>query len=92
MFDLMYLHDNKSDLIIWTFSIAFTISTVTFNVSHFELAWIYRKIANDSPKMLESLPVNEEFERRQKLIYRVLMVINVLVPSAGGVVYLLHEK
>lgn len=71
---------------------AFIVQTLCFNVSHWELAWIYRKIAVDSPKILLDLPVDEEYERKQKKIYWYVMVLNVIFPILSGIYYAIYEN
>ena len=47
------INGNVTYMMIWTSGIAFTMQQLPFNVSHFELAWIYRKLSQDVPKAIK---------------------------------------
>ena len=52
-FQLNIAEGEMSSLMIWLSGIAFTLQQLPFNVSHFELAWIYRKLSLDVPKAIK---------------------------------------
>lgn len=54
--------------------------SLTFNVSHFELAWIYKQIADRAPVLLKKKDPDPAFDERQKRIYKWLLVLNIVVP------------
>jgi hypothetical protein len=66
---------------IWGYAVLVGLGNLAFNVAHLELAWIYRKVAIETPLMIESqdsvAPIND---RKSKVVYFWLMVCNVLFP------------
>ena len=67
-----------------------------FNWSHFELAWIYRKLSLDVPKAIKVAERENntdrvtfsdlEPENERKVEYHVLWWLNFTFPVAGGVI------
>lgn len=48
--------------VFWAYSLSLGLSNLCFNVAHLELAWIYRKIARDTPKLIEDEAVDLDQE------------------------------
>ena len=65
---------------IWGYGISIGLANTCFNVAHFWMAWIYRKIANDTPKLLEQETVDEQTKRSDDRKYWVLITLNILFP------------
>lgn len=53
---------------------------VTFNVGHHLLAWQYKMLSQNIPKILDESTVSESSFERKGRLYKVLLVLNYLVP------------
>jgi hypothetical protein len=65
---------------IWGYSILVGLGNLAFNVSHLELAWIYRNVAISTPLMLEGQESLFIDDRKARSTYQWLMVFNVAFP------------
>lgn len=70
---------------MWLFGIGTGARDLTFNVSHWILAWEYLKISDVVPKVLEGTAVREKTKPAQ---YWILMVLNILFPVLETVAYI----
>jgi hypothetical protein len=92
----IFIDNSLTTSSIWGYAITDAVGNLCFLVSHFELAWTYRRIAGDTPMLLnEELTVMSEDDAKSRVWYWVLMASNCLIPVLqfiGYVVYLSAYK
>jgi hypothetical protein len=94
-YNLNIVDGEMSVLMIWLSGVAFTLQQLPFNVSHFELAWIYRKLSKDVPKAIKIAEREGQTERvtfsdlepenERKKEYHLIMWCNVIFPILSGI-------
>jgi hypothetical protein len=67
--------------LFWAAGTCSGISDLTFMTAHFLLAWKYKEVANVVPKVLKKL-VPQEKNKSQKMLFLVLLALNIAVPVA----------
>ena len=86
----MLVHHNHTHFLVWAWSLSFALMNLTFNISHFELAWIYKNIAHNVPQALSNQHDQDAYQQRQLIIYWVLMTLNIVFPLLGLVIYVVY--
>ncbi len=61
-------------------------------VSHLLLAFRYRRVAKEMPYAIEEVQVPEAEKRCDKVLFKVLLTLNIVFPALDTVLYLIIDK
>ena len=83
-FDIKFMLKDETNHINFVMQgVCFGLQFLLFNLAHYQLAWQYRKLSNDIPKIFEAEESNSSVQiNPQRTLYWALLCFNVIPPVA----------